>query len=101
MSTIQYIGHIELFGNHYLQFKIRNEYYIYKFYCESVFRKTEQILKFSNWKALNQAKKKCHSWWVQTKQWHGWEPEGIKFAVQPDIWKNKPVTRKQLELSLT
>lgn len=91
MNTIQFVGCTELFGNYYLQFKIHNEFFIYKFYCESVLRKTEQIIKFSTWKALNQAKKKNQGWWKQNTQWHGWDPEKIKLDV--------PLVRKQLELS--
>ena len=99
-STIQFVSWVELFGNFYMQFKINKEYFIYKFYCESVMRKIEHINKFSACKALNQSKKKCHSWWKQTKQWYGWDPEGV-INVGFDSFKHKPVILNQVKEILT
>ena len=94
---IVFVNMIGLFGNSYLQFKIDNEFYIYKFYCDSAAQKIKYMSQFSPAKALNQAKKKSHSWWKQNSIWDGWTPEGSKMDVGIDVFKHELVKWEQLE----
>ena len=96
---ITFVNMIGLLGNSYLQFKIEDEYYIYKFCCETTAQKIKYMVQFSSGKALNQAKKKANSWWKQSSEWNGWTPEGsVQMDIGIDVWKHKPVKWEQLEL---
>lgn len=77
-SSIQYVGLIELMGNYYLQFRVGDKFWVYKFYARQLINKIRYMIKFSTWKALNQAKKKCvmsfHT--PDGKEWFGhWLPD--------------------------
>jgi hypothetical protein len=88
-KVIQFIGLIDLHGNSYLQFKIDKEYFIYKYYCQSVARKIKYQVQFSSWKALNQARIKCNSWWKERKQWDGWSLPNKQMEPDPRKQKTK------------
>ena len=84
---INFVNLITVYGNHYLQFKIKDKFWVYKFCARNQARKYMFMAqKYSVNKALNLAKKNCVDSFSLLTEWDGWyTPEMDKEDEQKEL----------------
>lgn len=95
---IFFIGEIKLYGDIYLQYRVKNMYYIFKFTCWSTAGKTKKVSLKSAAKGLNLAKIRAVGSYKIDHQWFGWEYLGEDIPKQKE--EIQKIQTEQLSLAL-